>query len=87
MGLWQNVPCCAALCHAVQEVDAFGGRELGYADLASCPYIEAVFQESMRLYPPVSALLALVRAMRTWVGHNSISPVLYLDCVAMSLSK
>ncbi|KAL4858882.1 Cytochrome P450 3A12 [Chlorella vulgaris] len=45
----------------MQEVDAFGGRELGYADLASCPYIEAVFQESMRLYPPVSALLALAR--------------------------
>ncbi|EFN55197.1 hypothetical protein CHLNCDRAFT_134405 [Chlorella variabilis] len=50
------------------EVDALGQRELVYEDLAKLPYTEAAFQESMRLYPPVSSLIALVRE----AGHGGV---------------
>lgn len=44
------------------EVDAFGRRdkEPNYADLSAFPYTEAVFQEGMRLHPPVTPFIALV---------------------------
>lgn len=43
-----------------QEVDALGGAEPAFEDLAGLKYTEAALLEAMRLYPPVSSFLALV---------------------------
>jgi hypothetical protein len=53
------VPCVPVLPRE-QEVDALGGAEPAYEDLAGLQYTEAALQEAMRLYPPVSSFLALV---------------------------
>ena len=43
------------------EVDAFGrDKEPSYEDLSAFHYAEAVFQEGMRLHPPVTPFIALV---------------------------
>ena len=48
---WRCRPCLPMQC--AQEVDAFGAeRELSPADLESFPYISAVVNEALRLYPP-----------------------------------
>ncbi|KAL0052923.1 hypothetical protein WJX82_009946 [Trebouxia sp. C0006] len=45
-----------------EEVDMFGcDRELSFDDLCSFPYAEAVFLEGMRLHPPVTPFIALIR--------------------------
>ncbi|KAL4420261.1 hypothetical protein ABPG77_003440 [Micractinium sp. CCAP 211/92] len=43
------------------EVDALGDGPIAYEDLPKLAYTEACFLEAMRMYPPVSALLALSR--------------------------
>lgn len=43
------------------ELDALGEGPIAYEDLSKLPYTEACFLEAMRMYPPVSALLALAR--------------------------
>ncbi|KAL0023003.1 hypothetical protein WJX79_005828 [Trebouxia sp. C0005] len=45
-----------------EEVDMFGcDREPSFDDLQSFPYAEAVFLEGMRLHPPVTPFIALIR--------------------------
>lgn len=45
-----------------EEVDMFGcDREPSFDDLSSFPYAEAVFLEGMRLHPPVTPFIALIR--------------------------
>ncbi|KAL3159373.1 hypothetical protein ABBQ38_009804 [Trebouxia sp. C0009 RCD-2024] len=44
------------------EVDAFGReRQPSFDDLSSFPYAEAVFHEALRLHPPVTPFIALIR--------------------------
>lgn len=51
------------------EVDAFGcNREPSYDDLSAFPYTEAVFQEGMRLHPPVTPFIALVGPLLVCMG-------------------
>ena len=46
----------------VEEVDRFGqAREPQFSDLAEFPLIDAVLKEGMRLHPPVTPLIALVK--------------------------
>ena len=42
------------------EVDALGAREPNYDDLAQLPVAQAIFAETLRLYPPASAFGRLV---------------------------
>ncbi|KAL4428351.1 hypothetical protein ABPG75_002440 [Micractinium tetrahymenae] len=44
---------------AREEVDALGEGVIAYEDLPKLAYTEACFLEAMRMYPPVSSLLAL----------------------------
>ncbi|KAL0031098.1 hypothetical protein WJX77_003695 [Trebouxia sp. C0004] len=45
-----------------EEVDMFGcNGEPSFDDLSSFPYAEAVFLEGMRLHPPVTPFIALIR--------------------------
>mmetsp|Transcript_11953 Transcript_11953/g.30216 ORF Transcript_11953/g.30216 Transcript_11953/m.30216 type:complete len:521 (+) Transcript_11953:2-1564(+) len=46
-----------AMHRAVAEVDAFGSNIPEFKDLSLFPYIEAVVNESLRLYPPVSGTI------------------------------
>lgn len=46
----------------LKEIDAFGrGKDVKYEDLENFKYIEGVFKETMRMYPPVSPIVALKR--------------------------
>jgi cytochrome P450 len=51
-------PSVASRLHA--EVDALGAREPSYDDLARLPVTQAIFAETLRLYPPASAFGRLV---------------------------
>jgi cytochrome P450 len=42
-----------ALARVRAEVDALGGRDVGFADLPGLSYTLQVFKESLRIYPPI----------------------------------
>ena len=55
------------------EVDAFGReRQPSFDDLSSFPYAAAVFQEGMRLHPPVTPFIALVQPFSTMLAHFAL---------------
>ncbi len=59
--LLDHAPHVAARLHA--ELDGvLGGRPPTYDDVARLPYARAVFEETMRLYPPVPVLSRQARA-------------------------
>jgi len=44
------------------EVDAFGrSKDLDFSDLESFKYTDAFFKETLRMYPPVTPVVALVK--------------------------
>lgn len=65
------------------EIDAFGlDREPSYEDLSAFPYTEAVFQEGMRLHPPVTPFIALVSFMCIHILAKDVHHCSMLACVA-----
>lgn len=72
-------PEAEAKLHA--EVDrVLGGRMPGFADLADLKYTGMVFEEAMRLYPPVHTI------SRTAVGEDLIGGVRVLPGAIVSIS-
>lgn len=71
----------------LQEIDAFGAGVPGYDDLAKFPYTEAVFQEGMRMYPPVTPTVALQRQAKEAIvvgGHRiPAGSTVYLNVMAL----
>ena len=61
-------PAVAAEMH--REIDSvLAGREPGVMDLQKLPYVQAVFQESMRLYPPVWSIARMANEDDVVAGY------------------
>ena len=63
------------------QVDAFGREKaVRFEDLAAFPYAEAVFSEAMRMYPPVTPMIALVSVYRPkpYTRNPPVTPMIAL---------